>query len=104
MGDLHMGRLLQREQHRAGDIFWFQRDAGLVEIGCFKRPVAAMTLENNIGPRKARKHFCNANGCLRQIGPQSVAERPDACFTGGVGRRFRHKPERADRTHIDDIA
>jgi hypothetical protein len=104
LGDLHMGRLLEREQHRAGDIFWFQRDSSLAEIRLFERPVAAMAFENNIGSRKTRKHLGYADSCLREIGPQSIAERPDACFTGGLGRRFRDKPERADRAHVDDVA
>ncbi len=78
------------------------RDAGLVEIGLFQCLIAAMTLESDVGPRQARKHLSDADRGLGKVGPQSVAERPDARFACGVGRRFRHKPERADRTHVDD--
>ena len=86
-----MRRLLEREQHHSGYVLRVERNTRLVEISLFQRPIAAMALEDNIRPCKARKYLGDANCGLGKIGAEAVTERPDARFARCVGRRFRYE-------------
>src|SRR6185312_14351747 len=57
LGNLNMGRLVQGEHDRAGDVGRIERHLELVEIVLFLLPVAAVTGKDDVGPGQAGLHL-----------------------------------------------
>ena len=54
LGNLHMRRLVQRENDRPGDVRGLERQLELVKIVLLLRFVAAIARQDDIGSRQAR--------------------------------------------------